>query len=311
MSAFDLSKISRYIEDNNKKIIGLTLNGLEAVTEGHVELQPNIKDDKPLFKLAIVNNVVQPYRTAFEPKVGVFQPSERVLTPRPAKVDLRIDPQLVQDKWLKKITTPGFNPRELPFEAFFMAELVKKTQTEINDTTMFSGVYNPAGTGPVDVANGFQKIIADAITAGQLTNVIATGAITSANSLTKLKQIYKALPAAWKKVKVLMFCSYAQGENYDENYAATRQAAPYNQAYEKTILEGSNGNCTIVRCGWLGNSNRIIVQPYGNMVAGTDLLSDFNRITVDLDHRFLDVMIEFKIGFQISDTEAIWVNDQV
>ena len=310
MSAFDLTKIARLIEKKGEKIIGLTVNELEAVRDGHIDLHPNIKDDKPLFKLSVVNNVVQPYRTPFEPKSGVFQPSQRVLKPRKAKVDIQIDPEAVQEKWLKKITTPGFEPRQLPYEEFFMAELVKKISTELNDITLFNGEFDAAGDEPSDVCDGFKKIIDDAITASELSNVVNTGAITVSNAVAKLKQIWKSLPSAWKRVETLMFVSYATAENYEENYATTRGAAPYNQSFEKAILEGSNGKCRIVRCGWLGDSGKVILAPFGNLVAGTDLLSDINRITTEVNHRYLDVMIEFTMGFQIADMDAIWVNDQ-
>ena len=91
--AFDLSKVSKYLEKNSNQIIGMTLNSLDGVEQKHVTLYQNIKDEKELHKLKAVANVVQPYRVAFEPKNNVFQPSHRNLKPRRAKVDIQIDPR--------------------------------------------------------------------------------------------------------------------------------------------------------------------------------------------------------------------------
>lgn len=308
--AFDLSKVTKYVESNSTKIITMALNSLDGIEKGQIGLYSNLKEDKPLHKLKLNGTVVQPYRVAFEPKNNLFQPSERMLSPKPAKVDIQIDPGQVQDEWLILVSKPGFDPRELPLEKFFMAELVRKIKQELNDITTYSGVYNAAGTGPVDVCNGFGKIIADAITAGDLTNVIATGAITSSNALAKFKQMWKALPTAWKGVPMKLLASYTNIENYDENYADTRGSSSYVKQFEQSILEASNGKCTLERASWIGTSGRTILTPEGNLFAGTDLLADINKITVQPSHRLLDVMIEFKICFQIADTDAIWTNDQ-
>jgi hypothetical protein len=227
------------------------------------------------------------------------------------KVDLVINPLEFRDTWLIKAMKAGVNAYDLPYEAFFMQQLALKLATEINHQSVFAGILNAAGNTTTDMATGFGKLIADEILASNLDNVVVTGAITAANAVAKLEAIAKALPPAYRKPDVMMkmYVSYAVHDFYLENYRATHGALNYNNGYIKNTLDGFE-NIEIVKAGWLNSSQRVILTPMENLVMGTDLLSDTNKIDIIPDIRALKMALQFVLCYQIADLESIWVSDQ-
>jgi len=150
-------------------------------------------------------------------------------------------------------------------------------------------------------------------------NAIATGAITDgATALTKTTQMYTAIPGAFRKTPMVMHMSYT-----DSDFLINGILNTYSK-YTKEDLEAgsyylplSNKLCLVKPATWMSGSRRIILEPCDksgrgqNLIMGVDLLSDINQIEVIKQAYQLQLAIKFALGFQISDLEAIWINDQV
>lgn len=309
MAAFDVSAIENYAYQNVNNIIGLTLLGLEAVEQGHISVMQNVREETGLTTFK-AGNLGQPYRLAFEPKNDVFSFGYRSLKPKMGKVDLVINPLEFRNTWLNRVMRAGIDSFDIPYEQFFWEQLALKLGSEINHQSVFAGVLNPAGNSTTDVATGFGKIIADEITASNLDNVVATGAITATNAVSKLESMAKALPAAYRKpdVRLKMYMSYAVSDLFLEDYR-TRYGGVYDMEYIRKKLDGFQ-NIELVPAGWLNNSQRVILTPMENLVMGTDLISDLNKIEMVKDIRTLKLAIHFILCYEIADLESIWVSDQ-
>ena len=166
----------------------------------------------------------------------------------------------------------------------------------------------------VDENDGFFKIIDDAITAVEIpaANVIATGALTSANIIDKLRLIWKSMPAAYRSRPVKMFLSTTNYFKYIEAYQEENGSLPYNTEMGKKSLDISNGLCELVPQAGFGETDRVVVGPKDNFLYGVDLVSDQENVTVfnPGNPKVTGFYVSFAIGFQIATGKAIWVNDQ-
>lgn len=89
-------------------------------------------------------------------------------------------------------------------------------QQEELETAMWQGVESGSGIGTralIDRINGYREIARLAGVAGNAT-VVATGAITSANAVTKVESVYQAADKTMKDRGFFVFCGYSLFENY-------------------------------------------------------------------------------------------------
>jgi len=156
---------------------------------------------------------------------------------------------------------------------------------------------------------GFAKLIADAITANSLTPV-ATGAITDADAYGQFTEMYRSLPVAYQKAGVNIYGSfdsvYALQDDFESKVSKYTERDP---ATGEIYLAKTNRKCKVVAASWMGSSGRLIATPKENLLIGTDLLSDLNKIRTKENLRTLEVGIDFALGTQIRDLDAIRVNN--
>jgi len=161
------------------------------------------------------------------------------------------------------------------------------------------------------ITKGLGTIIADEITATNL-SVTATGSITDgATAKAAFKKIFRAHSDAYKAAGLITYCSYADYEflvdGLSENTKYTREdASPSGRLY----LPETGRKNEIQPVTWMNGSRRLIATPKENLILGTDLLSDLNDIKVIEDVYTLKTGIKFTLGFQIRDLSAIKVGDQ-
>jgi hypothetical protein len=89
-------------------------------------------------------------------------------------------------------------------------------QQEELENAMWQGVELGSGVGTrtlTDRINGYREIARLAGVAGNAT-VVATGAITSANAVAKVEEVYAAADKTMKDRGFMIFCSYNLFENY-------------------------------------------------------------------------------------------------
>lgn len=302
----NISALAAYPGTFEKKLFSTLYNSLDLVSD--CTLITGVKNKLNMTKLT-VGAGVKPYSPTFAVADDDLVYTGRALEVNLAKRELLIEPLKYRTTWMSEVMRPGVNPDDIPFAEYVWSEVMKNIAKEVNDGT-YLGVYNGAGTGVADIATGFGTLIADAITAADLT-AVATGAITNINAVSKFEQMMKAMPVAYRRAGFNLYCSYDTADKYNEDYR---------EKYKKYVEMNENGyfyidntqrKVQIVPATWMGASQRIIATPKENLLVGTDEVADWNqRITTAPDIWTLKAGIAFALGFQIRDFAAMKVNDQ-
>lgn len=280
-----------------------------------------ITDETPLV-VTTVDSIVKPADPEnFTPSNDVIKFTPRMLKVRGMKVDVKIIPQLLYKSWLSMGRTAGrADATKLELEEFIIRHLLGKAREDILLRILYKGIYNAAGTTPVDCMNGYLKIIADEITATNITtgknNLVTTGAISQANVIDKLESIHDKLEAKYKevpteiKVSDQIFMWYQRA--YRAEYGANMDFKGMGGTFMRRLrLDGTN--CDVIAEPGLGTSQRVICTTKENMVLGTDLLSDANNIETEKFERTLKFMMDFAMGvnFVRIDDGGFVTNEQV
>jgi hypothetical protein len=300
----------------------LMRNALIGMTSmfSYVELQDGIKDEVPLVNLTSTTLVQPGNSKTFNPKADAMSFVPRMLKVRGWKVDLQIDPSELWRTYLASMQQlkKGSDPLQLLFEDVILDEITKRISNDLRMRAIFKGVYNATGTAAGDIFNGFLKLIADEITATNITPLV-TGAITSANAHAKVVALYDDLGEEYKAMENVVIVNpsifdwVARTENplFNSGILSTPEGLKAGAFAEAIPIRGTNALC--VKEPGLGTSQRMICTQKGNLVYGVDLISDESTIRVQQNHRLLDLMVDGKGGVQIKNLNDgnTTVNDQV
>lgn len=282
-------------------------------------IQEGVSDELPLPKITMAN-IVQPGNdSTFNPTANAIGVGARILKTRNWKVDLTINPRALVKTWLGFTKQPGTRQTKIPLEQYIMMEIKKQIQQELRMLSLYRGVHNGAGTGAIDVCNGLLKLVADEITATNLTPVV-TGAITSSNVVDKILAVYDAMDEPYKNaengqvlVNSTIFDWYTRKLNplFTANLVSTSEGgAIQKRKINEVQLEGTN--YMLKREPGLGTSQRIISTLKENLHMGIDTESDYNNFDFQVFNRDIKVLVDGTIGVQMAqaDNKAIRVNDQ-
>ncbi len=269
-----------------------------------------VTDEVPLPDLGLADLIKPNTNPAnWAPTTNALNFGARLLKVRSIKVDLVLIPQVLEKTWLGKMKDPK-NPFEMPFEAFIMGYVAQKAKENLHLQSIFKGIYNGAGTTPVATMDGFLKIIADEITATNITPVV-TGAINSGNVIANLEKVYDALGEAYKNTPTQMLVSPAIFDLYVRAYRGSFGA---NNDYAgvargRVSLDGTL--CEVVREPGLAGSQRVICTPKTNLYLGVDTMGEYN-LDIQKEKRSINVLMDFKAGVQIGQIHGrgLAVNDQ-
>lgn len=182
--------------------------------------------------------------------------------------------------------------KNVPISKAILAAQMKSISKKLN-MALFSAVRSDVGTTSKALFNGFDTIAATEITATKISAALgnyhdASGtAISASNALDQLKAIYRAASDELKEEQTKMFVPRAVYDMYTDDYQATVGAAPYNKAFEKTFLEGSNGLCEIVPLASKKDATLIQLTTKSNMLIGTGNGQDIESLNVDRFNPFL------------------------
>ncbi|RYZ56728.1 MAG: hypothetical protein EOO14_11930 [Chitinophagaceae bacterium] len=262
-----------------------------------IEVRTNVKAPQALTKLT-ADGSPRPYRIT-EDYNGVTW-ADRILTVYQAKYDMQLDPEDLRNKYLA--TLPG-----APFEQFSVQQGAKQFLDAITRSSLGAGVRNASGTAAADLWDGFLTIIAAEITATNVTPV-ATGAITSANAVTKVEQLSDACDQVMHQQGFNIYCSYDIVNKYRIHYRSLNGYGFNKSESGGYQLDGVNAR--LVPQAWMGTSQRLIATLPNNLVFGTDIDGISFHPTPYLN--YLKVRQLMAGGCQIKDIDAnvFKVNDQ-
>lgn len=258
-----------------------------------------VKGQMPLTE-HLLGTLVQRWKKTFDPTASISFKVRNLIT-YPAKVDLQIYPQEFETTYLGMARRPGFQPDDLPFEAFILEQVLAKVQAEM-ETAAWTAVLDATpddGDPLTELFDGFLELVADAITATDLT-AITTAAHSTSNAVTNAELVHAGLAPVYQQEETYMFCSMNFARMYNQHY---REAFGKYAGVEKRngmdMVRLDFGNCYLVPTVGMGTSSRLICTPASNLHYGYDLDGDSANIRVEKNHRSLDFMIDFKFGVQI------------
>jgi hypothetical protein len=260
-----------------------------------IEVRTNVKAPQALTKLT-ADGAPRPYRIADDFNGATF--TDRILTVYMGKYDMQLDAEDLRNKYLA--TLPEF-----PFEQFAVQQAAKQYLDAVTSSTLGLGVYNAAGTGAVDLFTGWLSIIAAEITATTIAPVV-TGAITSANAVTKVEQVADAAPTLVKAQGFRVLCSYDVLSKYRIHYRTLNGFGFNKNERGGYQLDGVNG--VLEPQAWMGTSQRLILTVDNNLVFGTDIEGISMHPTPYLN--YLKTRLMMAGGCQIKDLAVLTVNDQ-
>lgn len=273
------------------------------------EVLDDVTDELPLPSLAVSDLLKPADPVNFTPTTNALAFGARVLKVRGMKVDLLLIPQVLEKTWLGKMKNPS-DPFDMPFEAFIMNYISTKVKENLHLQGLFRGVYNAAGTTPIDTMDGFLTKIAASITATDIAPVI-TGAITADNVIDKLEQTYDGLGEAYKSVPTQMFVSPSVFDWYGRKYRSLYNGSPIYSGIKRDRVTLDGTMCDLVREPGLGTSQRLMCSPKENFTMGVDSLNDYN-MDIQKFNRSIKILIDLKAGVELKEIHgnALAVNDQ-
>lgn len=304
------SSLGAYYRQNDDGIMSQLMLGLDV--QDRITIFDGVKDEMPLVH-SVTGDLVKPGGdpTSFSATSNAFDLQPRTLKVRPWKIDLTFYPQLMERQWFGYLKANGSDPTELPFAEFFFNEITKKANENIRVSALFEGAYNGSGTTPADIFDGFNHIIADEITATNITPV-TTGVVSASTIIDDVEEVYDNLHEAAKGVAGQILVSPTLFSWYVRLYRSTHGAnANYNgMAMNEVVLDGTQ--YVLKSEPGLAGSQRIIATTVENLVYGVDTAGEENAIRVEQNRRAIDVMVDAKAGAQLRDisTRALSVNDQ-
>lgn len=265
---------------------------------------------------AVRSTFLQPFQKAFTASGDI------TLTPyknyaRRIKMDVLIDNlHELFDTYLAEVFVDETKtPDNYPFIRWFVDNhVIPGVQEEMNAISVKGEYAAPTPGTPgasLESTDGVFTIVANEITAGNLTNVITTGAMTSANVVDKLEQFHKDMPAEWKKIAGPIFMAEDLLEMYNFAYRDDKGMFPsidVNNPVNR--LWGTNK--TLVGLPDLNGSQRIMFTPTG---ANGNLLKLYDSLmmptpTFQLFERSVKVLGDFHRGYGFQSLDAVFVNDQ-
>lgn len=283
-NATDITALQQYAEKFQKGLIKIAVTDNEVFQK--LDVVAGIKDKFTMTTLRF-QRLLRPYKRDWDPATDKVNLTPRTLRVEVGEVMLEEEPMAYRKTYLGHIMKKGVNPADHPFEKDFLEGISRQAASDFNDVTAFWGVRNAAGSAPEDVNDGFFTIIDAEVTAGNISeakkNLILTGAINSTNAVAKYKAFYRKaceLNPALRGKKIKMRISHEGMDAYNDNYQEMNGSLPYNTKFEKTFLEGSGQNCILEPLTGMGTSKRIILTTDWNMLVGTDLESDQERVEV-------------------------------
>lgn len=158
------------------------------------------------------------------------------------------------------------------------------------------------------IAEGLGTKIRKARTSGQITKIASTGIITAADAEAQFRSVWAMLPEWVRRNGGILWCSYSL---YELFLLSIREFTKYTESDSNTTyLPLTNKKCEIRPATWITNSNMIVGTTKDNLLAGTDLESDYRDIRTIEQMYHLDFGMTGVVGFGIQDFEPLVTNDQ-
>lgn len=205
---------------------------------------------------------------------------------------------------------------DVEFVPWLIDHLVGEFLSKVFEIPFFNGVHVPG----FDYVNnwpaafdGVIKYVLDKVTGGDITNVVATGAITSANAYASLEAIGKGAPSRSKNVPQYLVCSELISDWYNDDFEATNPGKNQRLHPEfKRYTLRNRPNITILPHAELNGSGVVFMAPKDTFSFNQDYRGEGPQLLFAVkDTRNIQVDISHSAGISADALEDITVNDQI
>lgn len=194
------------------------------------------------------------------------------------------DPNALVKTLYGSAITKGEALKNVEINQAVLTLMIRKISGGLNKS-IFNAVRNPAGKTTATLFNGLDTITAADILSAKIAvakkNLFEfVDPISNVNAVELLKQFYRAASDELKDEKVKMVVPRTIYDYYVDDYQTTVGPVPYNTAFEKRFLEGSDNNCEIVPLVGKKDSPYIQITPKSNMLVGVNQAGEEEKIEV-------------------------------
>jgi len=314
--AFDLTALSDYTTEHAgtffaKSVMKSKLAQLATVYTGFkpgAHKLPDVSHDYDLFQSGDA--------CGFNAS-GDLNIAQRDITVESMKINTEYCVRTLETKFTRQIMPAGQDYESLaPLESQLMGELDKA----INKVTELVLVKGNKATAPnalssLDQLNGLNKVIADEIAGGGIpaAQALTAGALTEANILEKVEDLYQALPVdAYSTIQdekwyVLMGDDKVQ--MYERGYRDNKGTVVYNKGFEKRFVDGTN--IAIEGLPGLNGTDYLVLIKESDLVLTVDVEGEETSLEMGMDQYRENVWIKgrFAMGFQIHFPSQVVVSN--
>jgi hypothetical protein len=258
-----------------------------------------------------VSNVLQPHQKAWTPKGEVtFTP--RINSVDKIKYDIEIDElETLYDSWLQWLADEGKKYQEWPFVKWLVFnEFIPQMTADIEEISCRgdkAAVVPGTPGGHLDTTDGILTIIADEITATNLTP-ITVGALSPSTMVSKVETFVDGIAPADKKDLKTLIMSTSNAELYARDY---RNQFGGNMDYSPTKgfrIDGTNFMIQGID-EWNG-SDRFLMSPSWNMIKMFDKVNEpGSKPQIQQDKRVLNIFGNLKRGYGFRTLERVYASD--
>lgn len=262
-----------------KELLAMPLVQFKAKLEPYVTIRYNVRGKETVGTLD-ADAEVRPYKTEKNAS-GDYDITLRELETFMGDVVKEFDPRVISNSVYGNLVAT--NPTEADITKAIAMEMVKRVSNKLYKAC-FTGVRKADGSTTADLFDGFCTIIDKEVTSGNLSaskgNLIEIGNVHPSNAYDKVKALYDSLSEELQDENAIMIMSKSMKAAYENDYATMFPGAAYNTKFEQTVVQGSEGRCTIVGLSAMAGTDKIIVTTRENLLVGVDQMSDYETVRI-------------------------------
>lgn len=302
----DIQQVNNTAGQKQPKISRLMMESIKDILKFFYP-EYNVQSTRDLLTFK-EGNIMQPYDGQLTTAKDLGVIDKRTLTVNVGMLYVKDEIERYRTTYLVTLEELGLKEKQLPFAQWYLETIAKVGMQDLH-ALPWQGVKG-AGNTALDITDGFLKIIADEITATNITVALGnlyelTGAAadyTSATIGAELKAQFNLFPALTQKKGVIAHIPYRYKQMYKDWYISE-----YPNVTDGNVpteyLDGTDKKCKINWETGIGTSKRVTMAPKNNLVYGIDKLNkEFGKITVfnPNNNPFLVAAVnKIVLGFQI------------
>ncbi len=310
----DITAINDTALQMQPKIKRLMMNNIRETFANFTKYPGDVRSKVDLLTFE-EGSIMQPYdpNLATSKNLGVID--KRTLAVDVGMSFIKDEVERYRNTYLAAIEELGLKDKaKLPFASWYLETITMVGLQDLYELP-YLGVRNPTGTNAVDITDGFLKIIADEITANNITTAkgnlyTLTGAATDYTAATigdELKAQFDLLSEKAQQKGVDIHIPYRYKRMYKEWFKAEYPNITDGDVPTE-YLDGTDKKARFVWTSAMGTSKRVIMTTKNNLYFGVDKSSgDFGKIMVfyfQNNPYILAATNKSVLGFQIRTLNA-------